>query len=323
MAMMKTARAYTGKPKIAKAEGAYHGTYDFAEISQSPNPSNWGDIDRPNSVPLSYGTPQGVLDDMVIFPFNDLERTINILEQNKDKLAGVLFDLVPHRVGLVPGENHYIKEVYNWTRQNDVLLLFDEVITFRVSYGGAQDNYSVRPDITALGKIIGGGFPVGAFAGRSEVMKVLDPGEKKLLFPFSGTFSANPVTTTAGRVAMELYDREAVRSINSLTAMAKAGIEEAAKIADVPVCLTGAGSMFRFHPKPDAPKNFREAYQPAEVSALISEILDYMFYTEKIMLINTVSCMFSTAITRKEIDILSQAFLNMFRLFKPKIDKIQ
>jgi glutamate-1-semialdehyde 2,1-aminomutase len=323
MAMIKAARAYTGKPKIAKAEGAYHGTYDFAEISQSPNPENWGDIDQPNSVPLSHGTPQGVLDDVIIFPFNDSERTIHLLDQNKEKLAAVMIDLVPHRVGLVAANADFIEEIYNWTRKNNVLLIFDEVITFRVRYGGAQEDYPVKPDLTALGKIIGGGFPVGAFAGRSEIMKVLDPGEKKLLFPFSGTFSANPVTMTAGRVAMELYDTEAIRAINEITARAKSQIEEAAVIADVPVCLTGAGSMFRFHPKPDPPKNYREAYQPKEVTRLISEILDYMFYTEKIMLINTVSGMFSTAITQKEVDRLSEAFLNMFRIFKSKIDIIQ
>ena len=103
MAMIKASRAFTGRPKIAKAEGTYHGTYDFAEVSQTANPSNWGDIDNPNSVPLVYGTPKGVLDNVIIFPFNDIERTIAILDKHAEQIACVMIDPVPHRVGLIPG----------------------------------------------------------------------------------------------------------------------------------------------------------------------------------------------------------------------------
>jgi glutamate-1-semialdehyde 2,1-aminomutase len=322
MAMMKAARAFTGRPKIAKAEGAYHGTYDFAEVSQAPNPTNWGDIDQPNSVPLAHGTPQGVLDDMIIFPYNDIERTLAILNRQADKIAAVIIDPVPHRVGLLPGTDEFVEALRNWTLQNNALLLFDEVVTFRVNYGGAQERYSVKPDMTAFGKIIGGGFPVGAFGGKTEIMRVLDPRESKLLFPFSGTFSANPITTTAGRVAMELFDREAVLRLNALTATAIRQIEEAVKIADVPVSLTGAGSMFRIHLCATPPRTFREAYQPKEVSRLIDEMLDFMYHNEQIMMINTFACMFSTVMTQKEVDKLSQGMLNVFRHIKPKLEAV-
>lgn len=322
MAMMKAARSYTSRPKIAKAEGAYHGTYDFAEISQAPNPTNWGDIDQPNSVPLAHGTPQGVLDDMIIFPYNDIERTIAILNRQADKIAAVIIDPVPHRVGLVPGNDAFIKALHQWTRENNALLIFDEVVTFRVNYGGAQQRYSVRPDMTAMGKIIGGGFPVGAFGGRADIMKVLDPRENKLLFPFSGTFSANPITTTAGRVALELFDREAVLRLNTLTQVAIEQIEEAVKLADVPISLTGSGSMFRVHLRETPPQTFREAYQPKEVSALINEMLDFMYHNEQIMMINTFACMFSTVMTQKEVDKLSEGMLNVFRHIKPKLDGV-
>ncbi len=323
MAMIKASRAYTGKPKIAKAEGAYHGTYDFAEVSQTASPDKWGDINKPNSVPLANGTPQGVLNDVIIFPYNDIERTIAILDQQASQIACVLIDPVPHRVGLVAGAKEFIEAIYQWTRKNNALMVFDEVITYRVNYSGAQEDYSVKPDLTALGKIIGGGFPVGAFTGRSEIMKVLDPSEKKLLFPHSGTFSANPVTMTAGRIAMELFDKEAVDKLNALTKKAISQIEEAIKIADVPVSVTGAGSMFRVHLKATPPNTYREAYQPKEATMLISEMLDYLFYKENLMMINTLACMFSTALTQKEVDILSNAFLNMFKQFKPQIEKIQ
>ena len=197
MAMIKAARAFTGKPKIAKAEGAYHGSYDFVEVSQLSNPVNWGDINSPLNVPLVSGTQQSVLNYVVIFPFNDVERTIAILDQYADEIACIIIDPVPHRVGLIRANNEYIAALHNWARKNGSLLVFDEVISFRTNYEGAQENYQVKPDITAMGKIIGGGFPVGAIAGNSEIMKLLDPREPNLRFPLSGTFSANPVSMTA------------------------------------------------------------------------------------------------------------------------------
>ncbi len=238
MAMIKASRAYTGRAKIAKAEGTYHGTYDFAEVSQTANPSNWGDIDNPNSVPLAHGTPSGVSKDVIIYPYNDIERTLAILDKQAEQIACVIVDPVPHRVGLMPGNQEFIEAIYNWTHKNGALLVFDEVVTFRVNYGGAQKNYRVKPDLTSLGKIIGGGFPVGAVAGSAEVMKVFDPHEKNLLLPHSGTFSANPITMTAGYVAMQHFDEETVLQLNAFTDKAVKQIREAIKIADVPVSIT-------------------------------------------------------------------------------------
>jgi glutamate-1-semialdehyde 2,1-aminomutase len=323
MAMIKASRAFTGRPKIAKAEGTYHGTYDFAEVSQTANPSNWGDIDHPNSVPLVYGTPKGVLDDVIIFPFNDIERTIAQLDRHADQIACVLIDPVPHRVGLIPGKSEFIEAVYDWTRKNGALLVFDEVVTFRVNYGGAQENYSVSPDITALGKIIGGGFPVGAIAGREDVMKVLDPRETNLKFPHSGTFSANPITMTAGFVAMELFNEEAVLKLNALTNTAINQIKEVIRLVDVPVSVTGAGSMFRLHLTPAPPTTYREAYQSKETISVINELLDHLYFKENILMINTFACMFSTVLTQKETDILSEGLLHAFNALKPKIENIQ
>lgn len=322
MAMMKAARAFTGKSKIAKCEGSYHGTYDFAEVSQVSNPTNWGDEDSPNSVPLVHGTPRGVLEEMVIFPFNNIEKTLAILDRHAEALAAVLIDPVPHRVGLLPATTEFLTAIYHWTRKNNALLIFDEVVTLRVGYAGAQENYPVRPDMTAMGKIIGGGFPVGALGGRKDVMRVFDPREPKVLFPHSGTFSANPITTTAGRIAMELFDRQAVEDLNALTAIAITQIQEAVRLADVPVSLTGAGSMFRIHLSATPPATYRNAYQPKSTSLLIEEMLNHMYHQEKIMMINTFACMMSTVMTQKEIDRLSDALLNTFRHFKARIDNL-
>ena len=320
MTMIKTSRAYTNKPKIAKAEGAYHGTYDYAEMSQTSNPNNWGDISKPNTNPVVEGTSQGAIDDVIIFPYNDIERTINILEQNANELACVLIDPVPHRIGLFPATNEFVEAIYNWTRKNNVILAFDEVVTYRVNYGGAQDNYTVKPDLTALGKIIGGGFPIGALAGRSEIMEVLDPRGKILRHPHSGTFSANPISTTAGRVAMELFDKTAVNSLNKLTKKARHQIEESIKIADVPVSITGEGSMFRLHFQANVPTTYREIYQNKETKDLMNKLIDYLFLKENIIMINTCACMFATTLTQKEVDRLSEALLRGFKLIKPEFE---
>jgi len=322
MTMIKTSRVFTKKPKVAKAEGAYHGTYDYAEVSQTSNPSNWGDIDKPNVNQVVEGTPQGVLNDVVVFPYNDIKRTLHILDQHAKDIACVLIDPVPHRVGLFPATEEFIKAVYNWTRLNNSLLVFDEVVTYRVNYAGAQENYTIKPDLTALGKMIGGGFPIGALVGRADIMEVLDPRGEILRHPHSGTFSANPISTTAGRIAMELFDEEAVLNLNALTKTAISQIEESIKIADVPISITGAGSMFRIHLLENAPKTYREAHHTKEMKAIINELLDYLFLKENIIMINTGACMFATTLKQKEVDRLSEAMLNGFRLIKPKLEKV-
>ncbi len=315
MGCLKAARAFTGRPKIAKVEGAYHGLYDYAEVSQTASPATWGELDHPASVPVSHGTPASALNDVVIIPFNDPERAVAILDRHADQLACVLIDLMPHRVGLFPASAEFVRALYDWTRRNGALLVCDEVITFRSNFGGAQEWYDVRPDLTAMGKMIGGGFPVGAVAGRREVMEVMNPLADNYLFPLSGTFSANPITMTAGRVSMELFDREAVERLNLLADRARACIAEAIRVADVPACVTGAGSMFRLHMKPSVPRNYREAYVSAEETRLTKALIDHCFDNGLIM-INTCSGTLSTPMTEKEIDTLGEVMLSGLRLVK-------
>ncbi len=302
MAGIKAARAITGKPKLAKAEGAYHGTYDYAEVSQTAKPTNWGDAANPNSVPVVEGTPRGALDDVVIFPFNDLERTIDILDRHRKDLAAVLIDPLPHRAGLVPATLEFMSAIREWTRDNHVLLVLDEVITFRMNYGGAQEWYpGLEPDLTAMGKIIGGGFPVGALAGKSEQMSVLDPTKERLPFPISGTFSANPITMTAGRIAMEHFDREAVEKLNQLGNYARQKITDAINASGFPACVTGAGSMFRVHFKNVVPTSYRAAYQDANELRQMAFIVDYL-YDRGFIMINTCSAALSTVLTETDVD---------------------
>ena len=312
MTAVKAARAFTGRSKIAKVEGAYHGQYDYTEVSQTAKPSNWGSIDHPASVPVASGTPRGVLNDVVVIPFDDPEHAVAILDEHRGELAAVLFDLMPHRVGLMPAGAEFVAEMRKWTRADGALLVIDEVITYRSTYGGAHTWYDLTPDLVALGKMIGGGFPVGAIAGRDEVMEVMNPLADEVLFPHSGTFSANPVTMTAGLTAMELFDRNEVDRINGLARRAMDGIERAIADTGVTACVTGGGSMFRVHLKERPPHNYRETYPTPEQAGQLRMLLEHL-WDEGFIMINTLSATISTPMGEGEIDALVAAMAGGFR----------
>jgi len=312
MGMMKAARAFTGRPKIAKAEGAYHGTYDYAEVSQMADPARWGSEDRPASVPVVHGTPEKALDDVVIFPYNDIDRAIALLDAHKDELAAVLIDPMSHRVGLMKVDPDFLQALRDWTTANGALLLFDEVVTFRSEFGGAQAWYDCDPDLTAVGKAVGGGFPVGALAGRAEVMDVMNPLADKVLFPHSGTFSANPVTMVAGLTAMRLFDEAAVARLNGLARRAMEGLEAAIARTGIRACVTGGGSMFRVHFKERVPRNYRETYATPEENRMVVAQNDHMFESG-FMMINTCAAALSTAMGEAEIDAFVAAMEAGFR----------
>lgn len=173
MMAIKAARAFTNRSKIVKIEGAYHGSYDFAEVSLDSMPGNWGDV--PASIAYAKGTPQGVLDDVIVVPFNDIEAIKATFSMHGHEIAGVLIDPMPNRAGLIPARKDYLEAIVETAHQSGSLVIFDEVISFRLGYSGAQGLWGIIPDLTSLGKIIGGGFPVGAVGGRAEVMAVFDP----------------------------------------------------------------------------------------------------------------------------------------------------
>lgn len=306
MAALKAARAFTDRPKIAKVEGTYHGAYDYAEVSQAPQPLSWGHAQRPASVRLAVGTPQGVLQDVVVLPFNDPESATMILDDHRDEIACVLIDPMPHRVGLVPAQENFVRALSDWTKANGALLVFDEVITFRMGVGGMQDLYGIKPDLTSMGKIIGGGFPVGAVAGSNEVMDVFGPGEGGPRLPHSGTFSANPITMTAGYVAMSLFDADEVNRLNELGAKARAKLQKAIETTGANASVTGFGSMFRVHMKAEPPRDYRSVYPSAEEREALSTFVNAMG-DEGVLLIYSGGGALSTPMTDAEIDKLADA----------------
>jgi glutamate-1-semialdehyde 2,1-aminomutase len=249
MIAIKGARAFTGRPRIAKFEGAYHGSYDYAEVSLASTADNWGSLAAPASTAYSRGTPPAVLEDVVVLPFNRTEEAVARIEHEARHLAAVLVDPVPNRIGLVPARTEFLKAVRDVTHRHGIVLIFDEVISFRVGYRGAQGTLGVTPDMTTLGKIIGGGFPVGAVAGRAEVMAVFDPTRgAPPAAPHGGTFNANPVTMAAGLAAMQLLTPDAFTRLDELGAKLRAALDDCFSQAAVPGRVTGLGSLFRVHP---------------------------------------------------------------------------
>jgi glutamate-1-semialdehyde 2,1-aminomutase len=259
MMALKAARAFTGRPKIAKCEGAYHGSYDYAEVSLDPKPGEWG-RNAPVSVAYAKGTPDNVLADVVTIPFNDAEAAVSLIREHGRELACVLVDPMPNRAGLAPADNSYLEALRRVTREIGALLIFDEVITFRLGYAGAQGLWGIDPDLTTLGKIMGGGFPVGAVAGGEDFMAVFDPRHGKPALPHGGTFSANPVTMRAGLAAMELLDDAAFAKLDALGEAVRVGIDEAFRKTGVPGGTVGLGSLLKIHFADRPIRDYRSAY---------------------------------------------------------------
>ncbi len=189
MNAMRAARAFTGRPKIVKIEGGYHGSSDSAEISVRPDPAAAGDAAQPDSVPAA-GVPASVARDVLAAPFNDVGAVEAILRAHRGEIAALIVEPVMGAGGVIPPRDGFLASLRRLTEAMDIVLIFDEVISFRLGYHGAQGRFGVRPDLTVLGKIIGGGLPVGAFGGREDIMALYDPRHPGGL-AHGGTFNAN------------------------------------------------------------------------------------------------------------------------------------
>lgn len=242
---MKLMRAFTGKPMIAKFEGMYHGTTDWAEVSMRSSPDNWGSADAPVSVPYTPGVSDGILGDTLVLPFNDIDRTRALLERHRDRLAGVMLDVLPVRLALADAHRAFVQALRAITRELGLLLGSDEVVTFRLDYGGAQEYYGFDADVTMLGKVIGGGFPVGAVGGRADIMGLMDASKGKSVVPHAGTFNGNPVTMAAGVQAMQMLDRDTIARINGLGERLRAGLGRALEERQADAHVAGIGSFFQ------------------------------------------------------------------------------
>ena len=247
---IRAARAVTGKDRIAKVEGGYHGSHDTVSVSVRVNPAAAGERTRPDPLAATGGLADGVVSSTVVVPFNETGHARRILEEHKDELAAVIIEPVLGSVGMLPGTKEFLTMLREFTLEHGIVLIFDEVISFRAAPGGAQEYYGITPDMTSLGKIIGGGFPIGAFGGRKDIMDLYDPTADPTGGPavaHAGTFNANPVTMLAGTVTMEELAPEVYRRLAEVTEYLRQGIRGVGEELEVPVQVTGLGSLFGIH----------------------------------------------------------------------------
>jgi glutamate-1-semialdehyde 2,1-aminomutase len=236
MSAIRAARGYTGRKKIVKFEGCYHGHADYLLVKAGSGAATFG-------IPDSAGVPEGTAQDTIVLPYNDIEAFNKTMDAMGKEIAAVIVEPIAGNMGVVLPKPEFLAALRQQTEKHGVVLIFDEVITgFRVAYGGAQSLYGIKPDMTCLGKIVGGGFPLAAYGGRKEIMQTVAP-----LGPVyqAGTLSGNPVAVTAGLKTLEILERdnpypELERRTKQLTQV----ISEAAKEAGVPVQINQIASMF-------------------------------------------------------------------------------
>lgn len=258
MLALKAARARTGRARIAKTEGAYHGMYDYAEVSLDSAPDNWGN--DPNPVRFATGSPQSVLDETVVFPHNDVTTAERILRDAGTSLAAILIDPAPSVFGMIPMSPEFVNMVQRVASDIGASLIIDEVIAFRLGYHGAQAKFGIEPDYTTFAKIIGGGFPVGAVGGTEDAMAVFSHERGKPLNPSSGTFTANPVSMSAGLATMELMTPEAYDALDALGEHARKVVAQAFHAAGAEGQVSGVGGMFTIHLHARPLQDYRSAY---------------------------------------------------------------
>ena len=234
MHMVKVARAFTGRDAVLKLDGAYHGTYDGFEFMQGPGGGG--------AVPSTGGVPANLAENVLLGRWGEAEEAVRLIRENAGRLAAVILTPFRSAGGFAEPPPGFLEALREAASEAGALLLFDEVISLRLGPGGAQGRYGVTPDMTALGKLIGGGLPVGAFGGRADVMAVTDPfGDMKVAL--AGTFNANPLTAAAGLAGLRLLTPDVHERIDRLGGRLRSGLAEAAEQSGLPLQVEGGGSL--------------------------------------------------------------------------------
>jgi glutamate-1-semialdehyde 2,1-aminomutase len=246
MFAMRLARAFTGREAIARVEGGYHGTHDGAEVSIHPSVEAAGPASAPLPVADSVGTPSWALANTVVLPFNDADAAEAVLRREQGRLAGVIVEPVLGAGGMIPAGPGYLERLRAVTAELGLVLIFDEIISLRVAPGGAQERYGVTPDLTTMGKIVGGGLPVAAFGGRADIMDLLSP-ERDGGLSQVGTFNGNPMGAAAGVAALRALTDAEYRRLEALGGRAREGLQATFDRHDVAAHVTGMASLFQVH----------------------------------------------------------------------------
>ncbi len=250
MSALRLARGYTGRNKILKFEGCYHGHGDSLLIKAGSGVATLG-------LPDSPGVPEGIAKNTITVPYNDLESIQFAFEQFGEDIAGVIVEPVAGNMGVVPPQPGFLEGLRAITEQYGSVLIFDEVMTgFRVDYGCAQDFYGVIPDLTCLGKVIGGGLPVGAYGGKAEIMQQIAPSGPIYQ---AGTLSGNPLAMTAGLETLKQLTRESYKEFQRKADRLEEGLSGAAKEYEIPHTINRAGSMIGFFFTNEEVTNYEKA----------------------------------------------------------------
>ena len=250
MSAIRAARGFTGRDKIIKIEGGFHGAHDSVLVKAGSGAATLG-------TPDSLGVPKDVAKNTLQVPFNDIQSMEAALETHKGKVACVIMEPIMCNMGPILPKEEYLRAVRNVTKEHDTLLIFDEVITgFRIGMFGAQGYYGIEPDMTTLGKIAGGGLPIGIFGGRKDIMETVAPQGGVYQ---AGTFNGNPLSLTAGMAMVEYLDKQRIHlKLNENGNAIRSALTELLRRMNLDYSVSGIASMFGifFGPKPE---NYRDA----------------------------------------------------------------
>ena len=258
MMAVRAAREFTGKEKILKFEGGYHGSHEYVAVSVYPSQEKLDPL-GPSALPEYSSQPSSILNGVYVVSYNDSESAEKILRDNADEIACVIMEPVVSSFGYLPADISFLKRIRQITKELEVVLIFDEVQSFRVAPGGAQELFGVIPDMTTLGKIIGGGTAVGAFGGRMDIMSVFDPTGGGADVAHAGTFNANPLTMRAGEVVMNNLTPEVYSRMNKLGETLREQLRAVFDEFDIDAQVTGVASMFGIHFSEQTIHNYRDA----------------------------------------------------------------
>jgi len=307
---IRAARAFTGKQKLVKCEGAYHGNHDAIQISVAPPLDEAGKAESPESVAAFPGISETAVDDIFIMPFNDIVTAEKIIRKHADELAAVIVEPVNGQCGMVPAKPEFLEGLRRLTDDLGIVLIFDEVIAFRIAYGGAQDYYGVKPDLTCFGKVVGGGMPVGAFGGRDDIMSLWDPSEGGSVVQHAGTFNGNPMTAVAGVATLESLTADKYEYLEHLGNMLRNKLRTLFAELEVPMSVTGVASLFALQFTPTEVIDYRT------YATNNKEMLQTMFIgllNEGFLMSNRCAGNVSTVHTEDDVDAFVLAVKNVLR----------
>ena len=317
---LRCARAFSGRQKIMKMEGGYHGSYELAEVSLVPKPDQCGPLEAPASVPIDASIPDSVLGDVVVCPYNEPELARALIRKHASELAAVIVEPVLGSMGMIPATAEFLRALREATAENDVLLIFDEVITLRLDDGGAQALYGITPDLTALGKIIGGGLPIGAFGGRTDLMRMFHPDQSEPVMHAS-TFSGNPISMAAGEASMSQVNPQLIAHVNGLGERLRSGFDAAFRRNGIRGQATGLGSLANVHLTDAKLSSARDVVAGLGRSGRINQLLHLSMLMRGVASASRLMYCTSAPMTVAEVDYAIDALDDALRALKPGIER--